>query len=475
MSIPLPVAGGKISFSDWPKNNSENDHRISNKEKVFNKINHKYHPYKKTIENLEKDFQMESEENKDNEYVSSFLSKLPIHKSYSPKKKNSTPMNGMSSYEGNNYYYYNGLTQKLLEDGPPHLTLDELSSSPEKQPFFSQNLKTMHFLLHSNNLESISNINSNLSNKMNIFGNKISQLNPNNININTNNNNNNNSTTNNINRKTSLLKDNILNTFTSTGINKNLNSIIVYGYPVNLANEIILHFKSFGEISTLDSMQENNWALITYRSSLSAKKALKYKNAFMFKNNIIGMSFTMNTSKNNDFSSNISKSMNKKSNIIKSFSIKGNSGDTNKLLKRNKVQFSTIISSKNRSSQHSDILDPSKNLSSINFVNENPQINNNDSTLDTYRKVSLLNNLTPTGMKFNPNSVLKEDKEEKSIFARKSNIFHHSHYSPPNTMNSSITIPKIGNNKIVKPNTSSNVKDTNSSLLGKMVELVFGW
>jgi len=243
------------------------------------------------------------------------------------------------------------------------------------------------------------------------------------------------------------------------------------------------------------------------------------------------MSFTMNTSKNNDFSSNISKSMNKKSNIIKSFSIKGNSGDTNKLLKRNKVQFSTSISSKNCSSQHSDILDPSKNLSSINFVNGNPQINNNDSTLDTYRKDGLLNNLTPTGMKFNPNSVLKEDKgqkreaslssfhskstfnptnplikminkeesssnssnsnnnnnlnnnndnnnnnkEEKSIFARKSNIFHHSHYSPPNTMNSSITIPKIGNNKIVKPNSSSNVKDTNSSLLGKMVELVFGW
>lgn len=86
-SIPLPVAGGKVSFSDWPKNNLENDHRVSSKEKIFNKISNKYHPYKKTTPSSTFFNSEDSHNDKNNEYVSLFLSKLPIHKNHSPKKK----------------------------------------------------------------------------------------------------------------------------------------------------------------------------------------------------------------------------------------------------------------------------------------------------------------------------------------------------------------------------------------------------
>jgi len=277
-SIPLPVAGGKVSFSDWPKNNSDNDHRVSNKEKVFNRISNKYHPYKKKTENqFQNSYDVEENTDKDNEYVSSFLSKLPIHKNQSPKKNSSTLNN--ASYGDT---YYKGADGKLVYDGPPHVTLDELSSSPEKQPFSSK-LKTMTFLPNytnqNNNLLNIS-LNNNTNKINSIFGNnnKFPNINSNTINSSPN--------------RNPLINSTLVTPTTNNGnnnINKNLNSVIIFGYPIFLENEILNHFKSYGEISSYESQPDNNWTLITYRNNYSTKSALKHKNAFIFKNNIIGV------------------------------------------------------------------------------------------------------------------------------------------------------------------------------------------
>jgi hypothetical protein len=623
MSIPLPVAGGKVSFSNWPKNN-RNDQDLSNKEKVLNKFSNKYHPYNKVTENKIQDFQIDSEENKNNEYVSSFLSKLPIYKSQSPKKSSNLINN--RSYEGSNYY--KGLDGQSLDDGPPRITLDEISSSPEKQSF-SQKIKTIHYLPQFYNPENNNdNNNNNSNNKLNFFGKKNSQYN------------NNNSISSIDNNIKSSQKNNILNIYTNIGINKNLNSIVVYGYPSYLENEIIQHFKEFGEISSYE-IQENNWTLITYRNSYSARNALKHENIFMFKNNIIGVmahydylklinsnqlnmpstsnglpslnnlnsntinsinssnnqieTFNNNSNNNNnnlfnnDISSqslkststwndgifnesldnnqtllnrniinsspnrikinsnspqhfnshmsidvdinqksDFSSTMNMNSNSIKSFDIQENN-NTNNLLKKNTVRFS-LSNSADSPSQFDNILNNSTRSSPNNSMNVSPLRNDSNSnsigdgnstenhifrslfTSDTHKKINKLSDLTPAGTKFNPNLIsmdykdkdmtassssssikptfsqtnpfakmLNEEemnfdkKENKPTFTRKSNIFHQSKYSSRKSLNASITIPKIGNNKITKPSSSSNVKNSHSSLLGKMVELVFGW
>ncbi|ORX51837.1 hypothetical protein BCR36DRAFT_582876 [Piromyces finnis] len=306
MSIPLPVAGGKISFSDWPKNNQDNEQRLSNKEKVFSRISNKYQPFKNNSEknHIQDPFNIEEENvDKSNEYVSSFLSKLPIHKNQSPKKNKSNNVNGISYGES----YYKGVDGNLLYDGPPHVTLDELSSSPEKQPFSSK-LKTMSFLPNFSNQDNnllnspinnnnLYNNNNNNDNKINsLFGNKIqSQINNNSNSINNNSNNNSifNSTPLNINKNplySSPNRNHIVNPAISNDINKNLNSIVIYGYPTFLENDILNHFKSYGEISSYESLNENNWIIITYRNSYSTKNAMqKNKNPFFFKNNIMGI------------------------------------------------------------------------------------------------------------------------------------------------------------------------------------------
>jgi len=282
-SIPLPVAGGKVSFSDWPKNNPDNDHRVSNKEKIFNRISNKYHPYnkKKTENQFQNSFDLEENTDKNNEYVSSFLSKLPIHKNQSPKK-NSSSLNNASYGDT----FYKGVDGKLVYDGPPHVTLDELSSSPEKQPFSSK-LKTMTFLPNFSN-QNNGLLNTSLTNNTNkinsIFGNNNKF--PNNIS----------NTINSSPNRNPLINSTATTTTTTTAsnnnsnnINKHLNSVIIFGYPIFLENEILNHFKSYGEISSYESLPDNNWTLITYRNNYSTKSALKHKNAFMFKNNIIGV------------------------------------------------------------------------------------------------------------------------------------------------------------------------------------------